>query len=949
MEDKVIFQLLQLKSSPPMEQLSLTHENRSNSTKKGLLTISPFGKQELTKILLNKAIKRIPGRDFSKVLYIGPTAPKVKIARKIFSSIAPHDAYITPEFSTIKQFAQSLYERFGEREYLPEYLKPIIISEIKENIGLGYAQHLSRFIKNVRHYLPDFTCGELKEELKKELEGYDDVYHKSQDAVHIMELYVNALSKKHLADDEEVLSRAPSLIVTHLSPPKLLILDGFYDLTRLEERILTTLLDKSEVVLATAFYDKRCPEEYEIPREFLSFLRETGCFEEDEYRDVPPKRDGLKLLASPSAEEEIEGIAREIKRRFLEDSISLHGTIITFSRVTHYAPSVHRIFLKYGIPHIIYLDRPLNTFPPIIAVLELLNALGDDFPRLSTAIALSSPYFSNIPPEAKKWACYYSKRAAIIKGKARWQGLSGLLKESGEIEGSEWTLVKKVQKGINIFFNQLEGFKEEGSLPRHTRGLREVLAKLGFCQNLRGDNPLLEAKRRFFEILLSLEHLEERFGERTYSLSHFLKTIDYLTGVIKCPVEKGREGVRIMGLLETRGVDTQNLFFGGLIEGKFPGHPDHDPILPEKVKIRLGLPNVDRYLKRQKLHYFRLCSSSVNEPRLSYPTTEGDRLLLPSPFFEGEIISLSPEKYLFSTEEEMRLQGGKDGICMVFEGADFSQDSEVKSYLVRRFGLHEYLSVTGLERYRYCPYLFYLENVLNLRIQQEPTYEVEAKIWGTLTHRILAMLYQDGDVSLDNIDERIVACTEKVLNQQRHPRFWSEIARRIFKNIIPQFIAYERDLREEGFYPFKVEYVLRQEVSAGLRLKGRIDRIDKRDGDIRIIDYKTGKATVTPAMMDKGIHIQLPLYAKLLELEEPHLRIEKLGIYSLGDMKINWFPRGERDVGHLIDVSLEAAKSAAQSIRSGSFNPKPSFENNCRRCDCRFSCAFALDTEITQK
>jgi len=161
MEDKVIFQLLQLKSSPPMEQLSLTHENRSNSTKKGLLTISPFGKQELTKTLLNKAIKRIPGRDFSKVLYIGPTAPKVKIARKIFSSIAPHDAYITPEFFTIKQFAQNLYERFGEREYLPEYLKPIIISEIKENIGLGYAQHLSRFIKNVRHYLPDFTCGEL--------------------------------------------------------------------------------------------------------------------------------------------------------------------------------------------------------------------------------------------------------------------------------------------------------------------------------------------------------------------------------------------------------------------------------------------------------------------------------------------------------------------------------------------------------------------------------------------------------------------------------------------------------------------------------------------------------------------------------------------------------------------------------------------------------------------
>lgn len=932
-----------------MEQLSLTYRNHSNSTKKGLLMVSPFGKQGLTKTILNKAIKRIPDRDFSKVFYIGPTAQKVEMARRIFSSIAPHDAYITPEFFTIKQFAQNLYERFGEREYLPEYLKPIIISEIKENIGLGYAQHVVKFIKDIRHYLPDFTCGELKEQFKKELEGYHDVYHKSQDAVDIMELYINALGERHLADDEEILSLAPSFIAKYLSPPKLLIVDGFYDLTRLEERILTTLLDKSKGVLATAFYDGRCPQEYEIPGEFLSFLRETGYFEEEEYQDVPPKREGLKLFAFPSAEEEIEGMAREIKRRFLEDDLSLHDTIITFSRVTHYAPSVHRIFLKYGIPHIIYLDRPLKTFPPVMAVLELLNAVSHDFPRLSTAIALSSPYFPQIPPEAKEWASCYSKKAAIIKGKVRWQGLSRLLRESGEIENSEWTLIKKVQKGIDIFFNQLEGFKEEGSLSQHTKALREALAKLGFCQNLREDNPLLEAKKRFFEILSSLEHLEERFGKTTYSLSRFIKIIDYLTGMIKCPVEKGGEGVRIMGLLETRGIDTQNLFFGGVCEGKFPGHPDHDPILPERVKIRLGLPNVDRYLKRQRLHYFRICTSSVNEPYLSYPTTEGDRLLLPSPFFEGEIISLSPEKYLFSPEEEMCLQGQKDGVCMVFEGVNFSQDSEVKDYLVRRFGPHEYLSVTGLERYRYCPYLFYLENVLNLRIQQEPTYEVEAKIWGTLTHRILAMLYQDGDVSLDNIDERIMACTEKVLNQQRHPRFWSEIARRIFKNIIPQFIAYERELREEGFYPFKVEYVLRQEVSTGLRLKGRIDRVDKRDGDTRIIDYKTGKVGVTQTMMDKGIHIQLPLYAKLLELTEPHLRIEKLGIYSLGDMKIDWFPRGERDVGHLIDVSLEAAKSAAESIRRGIFHPKPSSERNCRRCDCRFSCAFVLDTETTEK
>jgi ATP-dependent helicase/DNAse subunit B len=451
------------------------------------------------------------------------------------------------------------------------------------------------------------------------------------------------------------------------------------------------------------------------------------------------------------------------------------------------------------------MQSPLRISPPIVAVLELLRAVNDDFPRLSTSIALSSPYYPRIPNETKRWAPYYAKRASIIKGKGAWQTLARLLKESGQIERKEWILISRVQKGIEIFLAQLAGLKRDATLSEHANGLRKTLTKLGFDTDRGVNHRTSEAKNKFFEILSAVEYMERCLGETTCNLSHFLKTIDYLVSRIKCPAERKLDGVKVMGLLETRGIDAQNIFFGGLIEGRFPGHPQYDPILPEKTKINMGLPNIDRYLKRQKLHYFRLCNSSINKAHLSYPTTEGDRLLLPTPFFEGKIISAIRGEHIFSQEEEMRMWGGRENMSLTFEGADFSGDSEIKDCLRKRFGSRSYVSVTGLERYRHCPYLFYLENVLGLRIGHEPTYEVEAKIWGTLAHKVLAFLYKDGSVSLDSINERILACTEKALSEERLPKFWEEVARKIFRNITAQFIAYETAFRKEGFHPIKIE------------------------------------------------------------------------------------------------------------------------------------------------
>jgi len=116
----------------------------------------------------------------------------------------------------------------------------------------------------------------------------------------------------------------------------------------------------------------------------------------------------------PSMEDEVEGIARNIKKLVLEGMKPWEITV-SFPVLTKYLPMVRRIFKKYGIPVNIG-EYDLSASRPLTALDELLNCIAEDYPRNAFLSFLTSPYFPGIPDVLKERSVSYSYRAALSRG-----------------------------------------------------------------------------------------------------------------------------------------------------------------------------------------------------------------------------------------------------------------------------------------------------------------------------------------------------------------------------------------------------------------------------------------------------------------------------------------------------------------------------------------------------
>jgi CRISPR/Cas system-associated exonuclease Cas4 (RecB family) len=398
--------------------------------------------------------------------------------------------------------------------------------------------------------------------------------------------------------------------------------------------------------------------------------------------------------------------------------------------------------------------------------------------------------------------------------------------------------------------------------------------------------------------------------------------------------DENRDGVRIMPFELAAGIKTKALFFGGVIEGDLPSMPDIDPILPERVKKGLGLPYLDHYLDRQKRYFTRLLNAPLIDTFFSCPSADGDKVFLPSPFLDWEK-SISPADLKIYSEQEVLIREGaikhtvsKAGI---FDGKKISHGKKAPGMLRQRIKAMSkgFINVTDIDYYRRCPLRFYVERVLCLEIITPPKFEVEARLWGNLAHRIMEHLFKNGDIDLDKLDEKVFQGLEKSLKQFPIENFWAEVAKEIFQRLLPLLKKQENDIRIQGYRPFKTETKLTAEIN-GLKLKGKVDRVDRgiqstdkdAHGTVNLIDYKTGNID--------SKSLQLPLYAAIWRKNFSEA-VKGLGYYSLKDGRINWYP-GKITMGEFVGNALQHAEDLVMNMKSGMFPPEPYKAAECRYC-----------------
>jgi hypothetical protein len=157
----------------------------------------------------------------------------------------------------------------------------------------------------------------------------------------------------------------------------------------------------------------------------------------------------------------------------------------------------------------------------------------------------------------------------------------------------------------------------------------------------------------------------------------------------------------------------------------------------------------------------------------------------------------------------------------------------------------------------------------------------------------------------------------------------------------------------------RAEVPVEGEVIKGIRLRGKIDRIDNKVKSeeensklktdvIEIIDYKTGATQFSgPQVMAKGATLQLFLYAALMKAMG--VEVERVGIYSLKDVSISWIPgRNDKKEGRTIDDYIAAGlgylEETVGRMRSGDFSADPLNEQTCRNCPERPYCPYIQKT-----
>ena len=193
-------------------------------------------------------------------------------------------------------------------------------------------------------------------------------------------------------------------------------------------------------------------------------------------------------------------------------------------------------------------------------------------------------------------------------------------------------------------------------------------------------------------------------------------------------------------------------------------------------------------------------------------------------------------------------------------------------------------------------------------------------------------------LSLQPIDLRNAATAEELLrkNWQRYRLGFHDTddEKRWAEKALAQLRAFV-NTQDVGIQPFMTEEMVESEISTGLVLRGRIDRVDKLPDDtLHIIDYKTGN---TAGEIDWE---QLELHALILSKRLPW-PVSKLSYLYLGNSTMKSTAISADDLRQIHWRVLTTANTIRQEKQ---FRPNPSLW--CKNCDFISICPDKSGTDL---
>jgi ATP-dependent exoDNAse (exonuclease V) beta subunit len=225
-------------------------------------------------------------------------------------------------------------------------------------------------------------------------------------------------------------------------------------------------------------------------------------------------------------------------------------------------------------------------------------------------------------------------------------------------------------------------------------------------------------------------------------------------------------------------------------------------------------------------------------------------------------------------------------------------------------------SPSALTTYIRNPIQFYFQRILHISETDEVEENIAVNTLGTIIHATLEELYKpfigkilienDIKICIKNIDDEVLNQFKLVYKEGEIKKGRNLLAFEVAKRNVLNFLKLELEAIQNGdeIQIIALEKHLERDLvdpklPFPVKIGGNVDRIENRNGRIRIIDYKTGNVT-KPSVTLKSWNgltedikndkiIQILAYAFMYEPEAKGLDIEA-GIISFKNLKNGFLP-----------------------------------------------------------
>ncbi|MFK5983314.1 MAG: PD-(D/E)XK nuclease family protein [Flavobacteriaceae bacterium] len=452
------------------------------------------------------------------------------------------------------------------------------------------------------------------------------------------------------------------------------------------------------------------------------------------------------------------------------------------------------------------------------------------------------------------------------------------------------------QEVLNLLFSDWEDESSNALI-----SCKKIVIKLKSSKNLNSIEKVV-----IFELHKAFNKIENLNKEFKYLKS--IKTVHSLFSdfIATSTIDfKGDayNGLQIMGVLESRVLDFENVIIASVNEGVFPSGKSNNSFITYDLKQEYKLPTYTEKDAIYTYHFYRLLHRAKNIMLLynnfsdGLSTGEKSRFISQLEFenLENHTIKkvlVSPEIKVSPTE----LKTVKKTEAIL----DRIEDIAKKGF-----------SPSALTSYMRNPIDFYYQKILGIKDKEEVEETVAFNTLGTIVHDTLEAFYKPLEGSLLSIETlgEMKLLIPSELNKQFIKTFkggdYSKgrnlIIFEVAKRFVENFINFEIKELEKGneIKILQIESNLRvnipiSEIDFPINIHGKVDRVDQYNGVLRIIDYKTGKVEqshlnianwedVTTDYKYSKI-IQVLAYAYMIHSSSP-INFGEAGIISFKNLK----------------------------------------------------------------